>query len=59
MKMGETSTHEASREDQDAMGQRPGAGGGTLEREAPAEALHLLRQLKILRELQHNNKSKS
>ena len=50
MKMGETSTHEASHEDQDAMGQRPGAGGGTLELEAPAEALHLLRQLKILRD---------
>ena len=45
MKMGDVRAHDPSREDHDATGQRPGAGDGTPEQRAPAEALLLLRQL--------------
>ena len=50
MKMGDVRAHDPSREDHDATGQRPGAGDGTPEQRAPAEALLLLRQLKVLRD---------
>ena len=38
MKMGDVHANDPSREDHDAKGQRPGAGNGTLEQRASAEA---------------------